>query len=65
MISSHTIKSKNIVVKKREREKTVNIKQHIKQPAASDIFQKGRQNGSKNKLMPIKKDGSVILKTQT
>ena len=60
MISSHT---KNIVLKKRGREKTVNTVAEY-QPAASDIFQKGRQNGSmKNKLMPIKKDGSVSVKT--
>ena len=54
MIPSHNIKSKNIVVKKREIEKTEERKrkdriqvQNIKQPVASDIFQKGRQNGSK------------------
>ena len=49
MILSHTIKSKNIVVKQREREKTITTG--------------AEYQAACTKLMPIKKDGSVSVKT--
>ena len=56
MISSHTIKSKNIVVKKREREKTVSTVAEYQAACSYRHFsERAGQNALKNKLMPIKK----------